>query len=419
MFELRPYQIDIANQALRILRQSGLVYLAMQPRTGKTLTALKTAELYGAKRVLFLTKLKAIASIQSDFEKLDPSFTMVVWNYESIHKLNWIFDLVICDEAHCLSAFPKPSKRAKQLKEQVWNLPVIYLSATPSAESYSQLYHPFWISARSPFARYTNFYKFAKDFVNVKKKRINGWEINDYSNAKEKEIMMMVKPLMISFSQQEAGFKSFVDEEILYVPIDERLYKLMNILKKDKVYTLKSGDTIVADTPVRLQSLMHQISSGTVITDNGTDRKYHILDKSKAYFIKSKFAGHKLCIFYKFISEGTVLKEVFPNWTDSPEEFNAREDATFIGQFASSSLGTNVSTADALIAYNIDFSATTYFQFRERMQTLIREKNSKLYWIFSERGIEKHVHASVSNKLDFTLKYFKKAVKEIGQLSLV
>lgn len=54
--ELRDYQINIANKAVDILKVNKIVYISMEVRTGKTLTALETAKLYGAKRVLFLTK---------------------------------------------------------------------------------------------------------------------------------------------------------------------------------------------------------------------------------------------------------------------------------------------------------------------------------------------------------------------------
>lgn len=415
MFELRSYQIDIANQAVLILQKLGLVYLAMQPRTGKSLTSMRVAELYGAKNVLVLTKLKAIASIQGDYNNLRPNFRITVHNYESIHKLRFDFDLVICDESHCFSSFPKPSQRAQQLKERCYTLPIIYLSATPSAESFSQLYHQFWISARSPFIQYPSFYKFAHQFVNIKKRLINGFHVNDYSDANQEEIMALVQPYMISFSQAEAGFTSVVEEQILTCPIDSRLYKLMGILKRDKVYKMKSGDVIVADTPVRMQSIFHQLSSGTIITGEGKEKKYHIIDKSKAYFIKSKFAGQKICIFYQFISEGTVLREVFPNHTDVPEVFNSKSDITFICQYVTGKEGTNVSSADAIVAYNIGFSATTYYQFKERMQTLARVANGKLFWIFSEKGLERFVYKAVVAKKSFTTSYFKTAVKHIGE----
>ena len=65
--ELRDYQIKGANDGCRILKEKGLVYFCWSVRTGKTLTALQTAENYGAKNVLFLTKKKAIKSIEGDY----------------------------------------------------------------------------------------------------------------------------------------------------------------------------------------------------------------------------------------------------------------------------------------------------------------------------------------------------------------
>ena len=44
----RDYQISISDKAADIIRKHGLVYLAMQVRTGKTVTALLTAEKLGA-----------------------------------------------------------------------------------------------------------------------------------------------------------------------------------------------------------------------------------------------------------------------------------------------------------------------------------------------------------------------------------
>lgn len=408
MFDLRPYQKEIATKGLEVITRLGLVYLAMQPRVGKTLTALKLAEMYGARKVLFLTKLKAIPSIESDYENLNPNFKLKVWNYESIHKLVWDFDLVVCDESHCLSALPKPSQRTKALREKVWELPIIFLSATPTAESYSQIFHQFWISKKSPFAKYANFYKWAHDFVNVKKKWINGFQINDYTEAKEAKVKEAIAPYLLHLSQQDAGFTAFIEEEILWVPINKKIYELMDRLKKDKVYKLKNGDVIVADTPAKLQSVFHQLSGGTIKIDDDTR---HTLDESKAFFIKSKFAGQKIAIFFKFIEEGILLRRIFPNHTAIPEEFNSKEDSTFICQYASGKEGTNISTADCLIGYNIDFSATTYWQFRERIVTKDRVKQAKLYWTFSEKGIEKEVHKAVIRKHSFTLSYFKKVYK--------
>jgi superfamily II DNA or RNA helicase len=64
---LRDYQVEISEQAVEILKEKRIVYLICQVRTGKTLMALNTAKLYGANNVLFLTKKKAISSIESDY----------------------------------------------------------------------------------------------------------------------------------------------------------------------------------------------------------------------------------------------------------------------------------------------------------------------------------------------------------------
>ena len=72
----------------------------------------------GMEKVLFLTKKKAMGSIKEDSMKLCPSYELFIINYESMHKLPKIdWDLIIIDEAHTLGAFPKPSKRAKDVRD--------------------------------------------------------------------------------------------------------------------------------------------------------------------------------------------------------------------------------------------------------------------------------------------------------------
>ena len=150
--ELRSYQRNIVERAKSILSSKKFVYLAMEVRTGKTLTSLSIAEEMGVERVLFLTKKKALGSITEDANKLCPSYEFWTINYESMHKLpklNW--DLIILDEAHALGAYPKPSKRAKDVRDLVRNRYVILLSGTPTPESYSQMYHQVYGIPTNPF----------------------------------------------------------------------------------------------------------------------------------------------------------------------------------------------------------------------------------------------------------------------------
>ena len=186
MKKLREYQDKLSFQAANILQQHGIVYLAMQVRTGKTATSLNVCKWLLAKKVLFLTKKKAMTSIVDDYNEFgfDKSFELVVMNNESLHKMtDNDFDIVIMDEAHRLGSFPKPCKMAKDLRLRFTNKPIILLSGTPTPESYSQIYHQLWISNHSPFKEFKNFYQWANAFVNVKIKYVSYGTCNDYSDA--------------------------------------------------------------------------------------------------------------------------------------------------------------------------------------------------------------------------------------------
>ena len=76
-------------------------------------------------------------------------------------------------------------------------------------------------------------------------------------------------------------------------------------------------------------------------------------------------------------------------------------------QIVSGREGISLRQAKALIYYNIDFSATSYWQSRDRMTTKDRLYN-KIYWIFSKGGIEEDIYKAVIKKKDYTLNHFKR-----------
>ena len=385
MIELRSYQKEIIEEAYPKLLRLNLLYLSMEVRTGKTLTALSLANKFtNTKGVLFVTKKKAIKSIENDYALLNPSYKITVINYESLHKIEGDFDIIIIDEAHSVGTYPKPSKRYKDLKVIVSRYAytkLIMLSGTPSPESYSQLFWQFRLSDRfSPFNKYANFYKWAKVFVDVQKKNLGYAIVNDYTQAYRDKIMEEIGKYFISYTQAEAGFNQKVNETVLEVKMKPKTYELVKRLK------------------------VHQLCSGTVKFESGNSM---ITDNSKAKFIKDYFDNKKIAIFYIFKEEFNLLKESFPNWTDSPEDFNESDNLVFLGQIRSSREGVNLSSADALIYYNIEFSALSYIQGKDRMTSKERTKSNDVYFIFAKGGIEKHIYSKVSNKLDFTNKYFK------------
>lgn len=401
LFKLRPYQLEISEKAVNILNKNKIVYLSMEVRTGKTLTALNIANLYKAKNVLFLTKKKAIKSILDDYSNFNFTFDITVLNDESIHKLGLDFDFIIHDEHHRFGAFPKPNKSAKIFKQKYSNLPMVFLSGTPFPESYSQVFHQFWVSNYSPFKE-NNFYKWAKSYVNVKLKYLGYANVNDYSEANYDKIKPIIDKYLVTFTQKQAGFETNVNENILYCDMNSLTYDLCEKLKNDLVIEGKN-EVVLADTSVKLQSKLHQLYSGTVKFESG---KRKVLDYSKAEFIKERFKNNKIGIFYKFKAEYDALKEIYKdNLTDNLEEFNT-SDKNIALQIVSGREGISLRNADYLVYYNIDFSAVSYWQSRDRLTTMER-KNNDIFWIFSRNGIEEKIYKSVQNKKDYNLKIFK------------
>ena len=401
----RDYQIEIIKKATAVVSKSKFVYLSMQVRTGKTLTAMGIANNLNIGRMLFVTKKKAMSSIQEDYNKLNPNYDIVIINYESLHKIQGKFDLIVLDEAHSMGAYPKPSKRAKQVKDIILiNRPyVILMSGTPTPESFSQMYHQVYSCPNNPFKHHTNFYKFAREYVNVFQKKIGAMPHNDYTQGKE-TILDEMKPYMISYTQKEAGFKVETIEKVLKVKMDFTTYQLIKKLKTDLVIKGKTGEVILADTGVKLMSKIHQMFSGTVKFESG---KSLVLDTSKAEFIATQFKNKKLGIFYKFKAEYDALKSVLGDTlTTELEEFKTTDKSIAL-QIVSGREGISLKEADYLVYYNIDFSALSYWQSRDRMTTKDSRKNY-VYWIFADNGIEDKIYNTVSKKKDYTLKHFEK-----------
>jgi len=380
MIQLRDYQIDLSALTVDLLQTKGIAYLTMQVRTGKTLTALNAANDFGAKKVLFLTKLKAIKSIQDDYNALQPYFEIVIINNESIHKvIESDFDLIISDEHHRNSAFPKPNKTAKIIKERFGHLPMIFLSGTPAIESGSQWFHSFWVSKYSPFRNYRNFYGWAKEFTNKKTRYFGTIQVPDYSDSIDEKIMPYIEPYLLKYTQQEAGFESEITEHVLYCEMSETTNRLVKQLLKDNVIQ-GIKESIVADTPVKLMSKIHQISNGTCIFESGNSI---ILDKSKADFIRFTFAGQKIAIFFNTTEKNIALQQV------------------------AGSEGISLKLAQSLVYYSFGYSGKNFVQGRDRMTTIERQENN-VFFVMQKGDFNEKIYKVVKDKKRYSEKLFIK-----------
>lgn len=398
MIQLRDYQEEAAIKGIEILNRFKILILNYEVRTGKTHIALHIAKRY--KNVLFVTKKKAISSIENDYKNAEHSFNITIINYESLHKISGCFDLVIVDESHSIGAYPKPSKRTKQLKTLVQN-DLILLTGTLMPESNSQIYHQLWISNYSPFKDYANFYKFFNDYGIPEIIYTTYGQSKSYKNLPYERISSKIEPIKLSKTQSEIGFKSSISENFLYVDLLPKTLQIIKQLKKDLVVQGKQ-EVILADTPVKLMQKVHQLSSGTIKFESGNSA---VLDYSKSEFISRHFQGKKIAIFYKFKEELNAIKKYLDITQDIDEFDNTSKNIAL--QIVSGREGTNLSSADYLVYYNIDFSAVSYWQSRDRLTTKDRSENN-VFWIFSRNGIEQRIYKAVMNKKNYTLQTFKK-----------
>lgn len=398
MFKLRSYQKEASEQGLTVLKRHKILILCFEVRTGKTHISLDIAKNYS--KVLFVTKKKAISSIQEDYLTAGHKYDITVTNYENLHNIKGNFDLVIADESHNLGTYPKPNKKAKILRTFVKN-DLILMSGTITPESNSQLFHQLWISPFTPFKQFANFYKFFNYFGTPEIVYTSYGQAKSYKNIEYSKLSNVIDKYKLTYTQKEAGFSSTISEHIIEVEMLPITYSLIKRLKRDLVID-GTNEVILADTSVKLMQKVHQLSSGTVKFESGNSK---IIDYSKVHYIRDNFKGKKLAIFYKFKEELKAIKEVL-DITEDINEFNTTDKSIAL-QFVSGREGINLSKADCIVAYNIDFSAITYWQFRDRMTTINRKENN-VYWLFSKGGIEYKIYKAVMNKKNYTLQTFKK-----------
>jgi len=407
MYKLKEHQIKFSKKILEVLNTYKIAYLAGEVRSGKTLTALEAARLYGAGKVIVITKKKAIPSILSDYENFKFPYQIVVINYESLHKLeDYNCDLVIYDESHSLSAFPKPSVRTKLCKKLFFNVPCILMTGTSAVESYSQYYHQFFVSAYSPFSQYKNFYKWVKDFVEVVEMKLPTHTVKDYSKANVAKIDEILKPYMVVMTQQDAGFDVKINENYLTVETPLPIKGLVKRLLKDKVIKGSAG-YIFGDTPAKLQSKVHQLYNGhCIIEDVNGETSNVILDTYKVDFIRERFKDDKIVIMYYYQNELKMIESVFGEAvTTDIDEFNTTDKSFALQQ--SSSEGMNLSKADYLVYLNLGFSGKNYIQSRDRMTVQSRKENN-IYFICESDGITEKILQAVTKKKNFNSRLFKK-----------
>ncbi|EAK7296976.1 hypothetical protein FBF91_08195 [Campylobacter upsaliensis] len=405
--DLKPFdhQIEMSEQGYKILKEKGLVYLAVEERVGKSLTSILICEKTKAGKIFIITKKAALDGWVNQLEMFShliyKDYRMI--NYESLHKVaNDVkkADLIILDEPHyALSSYPRPSITAKKVQQLTYDKPIIFLSATPSSQSYSQLFHQLNMTKYSPFNKYKNFYEWYRCFGLPKTKYLAGRSIVDYTEVDKEKLEKECKlsNYFISKSREEVGFKHLPVDKVEFIKLTKTTINLLESVKKTGICKV-DGRTIVCDTAAKRLSVLHQIEGGTII-DNGEFIFTGQTEKID-WILRNYGDIPEVAIFYNFKAEKALLSKYF-------------KEAKLL-QSTSHAEGVDLHKIDFSIIYSMNYSAAKYTQRRARQCNMKRASPIRVIFPLTKEGMSKAVYHRVAvEKKNFTASYYEKLRKEI------
>lgn len=387
------YQSDIAKQAVDVIKEYMIVYLAMEERTGKTLTSILVAEQLNVNNILVITKKKAIGGWEETLEAFEHEKQFHVTNYHQACKIDWAPDLIILDESHnYISAFPKTGKLWKEVSKLTENVPLIYISATPYAQGPQQLFHQFKLSSWSPWAKHKNFYQWFQLFGKPYTKEIAGMKIPQYDRCHNELILGCCDHLFITKTRTELGFEHEPEDKLHQITLDKETREVYNELVQHDLVNLSVG-MLVADTGAKLRTSLHQLEGGTIKMD---DVRYVLSNTEKVDYIIEHFGDtEELVIMYNYIAELDKLQQFFKKAT--------------ILQATSYAEGVDLHKFKDLVIYSQDFSTARHTQRRARQCNKKRDTPITVHYLLVKGAISAQVYKTVSqNKRNFVDSVFSR-----------
>lgn len=399
--KLYPYQSMILDQARDILKEYGMVYLALEMRLGKSIIALSLAAQY--KEILFVTTKSAIDGIYDSIETMELPREVVehitIVNYESAHKVKQQFyDLVIIDEAHKISKFPKPTMAYKELKKLVSERSdFVYLSGTPNIESGSQLFHQLALCPKHEFNSFKNFYDWHRKYgIENYVRRYGGMLAKDYSLTID--FSNKYEHLMIRMTREQAEFDQHdVDVKCLYFDVPERSRNIYDEVEREGIYIDDQLEINTDGLPTTKLIKQQQIVGGTVIDVNDN---IVVLPTNKLKYFNTIDKNKKIAVYCKYNGEKAIIKEYLDKIDFIHEPLVLQIDAN--------NTGVDLSHLDEMIIYSLTFSGANYAQVLSRMANKNRKDKIHVTVLLAKESIDQYIYDAVSSKQNFNSKYLRR-----------
>lgn len=397
MMEIYEHQKILVTKCVDILRKYNICYLAAEERVGKSLAALYIANIMAYGKVLIITKKAAIKGWQETINASGLVFNGEVVNFESLRSKNAPepkFDFYIIDEAHhALSAYPKPSQTAKYIQKYAYEKPILFCSATPCAQSPSQLFHQLNISKFSPWDNYPSFYSWFKDFGVLSEKRINGLLVKNYDKIIDKALDPVFQKYFVFMTRKDAGFNYHPEDVLHYVELEKTTKA--RYVELEKTGGIVELDYVTSNAAHNLLAL-HQLEGGTLKNENSRGARggslgspfvgirYDLSNEKVKYILENFGDSAENVIFYNYVAEGYKLRQVFKN--------------ALILQGTTFAEGIDLSKYKNIIVYSMNFSVSKYIQRRARQCNKNRVDEIKVSYIISKGCVSEALYNSVVEK---------------------
>ena len=396
-FKLRDYQVSMAHTGYGLLKAHGFAYNTSEERVGKTASTLYLIQLTTRTSCLILTKKAAVPDIQKTIDLMTLAGILTkrfyVTNYESAHKIPADFtpDIAILDEAHHgLSAYPKPSKMLLAVGKIVWELPLVYMSATPYSESYSQIYHQLRLSTWSPFASWVNFYKWHTEWGIPQTIYLGRRSVPGYKMTQEERIKAVLAPYFYGMTRKEAGFTEEAEDEKHFVELEEVTLDRLNTLKRDSVLDIGGYEVLIESVGAEMQK-SYQLEGGTLKIQTGikddkpTFTNLFTGPTEKIDYIKDTWGDtNQLVIMYNYINEGLLLRNHFQH----AEILQADKYAE----------GISLKHKKHLVIYSMSWRTSKHIQRRNRQADLDRKTPIIVGYLLCKDQLSEDIYNCVVEK---------------------
>ncbi len=404
-FRLYNHQVLAVDKLLPIMKQHNMAYFHAAERFGKTLVVLELADRLLLDKVLIVTAKKAIPSIVEDYKLggYDSKFRLEVTNYESVHKVLDVYQLIVFDEAHKMSSLGRMNKTVKaviKMRDRANPTYMIGMSATPVSETPGGWYHQFKVLGYA-YPHNMRTHNIAHQVMGEPHQifRAGGMLTETYKHWKPEFYNLFTK-YIVHMDRAHAEFDvpeaTIVREVIDMDAENESFYRA--------VQTSDVHNNLVVDSDIKRFSKLRQLAGGTIIMD---DDEVEVLGLSKANWISDNTSDmKKVAIYCYYKAEIKLLNKIFDACED-PNDFKVNDKQYLVMQTHSGSLGIDLSFCDIHIMYSITYSGSAWSQACNRQLNKARTTAANVHVLVSKGTIEEDAYTAVSAKRDFNISSFR------------